>query len=167
MNTKPNHIDLSGRRFGLLTVIGFSGSIKRPDHGRRTFWRCRCKCGRVKTVLADNLRRGLTRSCGCQVGKNSIHGHASRGRLSAEYVSWEGMIARCHQNGVGLRYWGQMGVRVCARWRNSFPAFLKDMGAKPSAAHSIDRYPDPSGDYKPSNCRWATPKQQRASRRVP
>lgn len=167
MNTKPQRIDLTGKRFGLLTVTQFARSVKRPDHGRRVFWKCRCTCGTTKEINADNLRRGLSRSCGCRVGKAIQHGHAAGGKISPEYVCWESMIARCHRNGEGLKYWGQMGVRVCKRWRKSFLAFLKDMGPKPSPAHSIDRYPDTYGDYKPSNCRWATRQQQNSNRRKP
>jgi hypothetical protein len=52
------------------------------------------------------------------------------------------------------------GIRVCDEWRGSFDAFFEYLGPKPSAKHSLDRFPDNDGDYEPGNVRWATAKQQ-------
>jgi hypothetical protein len=59
------------------------------------------------------------------------------------------------------RYYGGKGVSVCDRW-NEFVNFLADMGEPPSGA-SLDRI-DSSGDYDPSNCRWATAVEQNTNR---
>ena len=85
---------------------------------------------------------------------------------SIGYRSWQHMKDRCLNKKCANYYlYGARGVKVCKRWLKSFKYFLADMGPRPSSIHSIDRWPDPFGDYKPSNCRWATPLQQRHNRR--
>ncbi len=82
------------------------------------------------------------------------------------YHTWQGMIQRCEYAGhVDFHNYGGRGVRVCQRWRLSFAAFMEDMGPRPSTRHSIDRFPDPAGNYEPGNCRWATMKEQQNNKR--
>lgn len=84
----------------------------------------------------------------------------SRYRLNAERHVWHQMIHRCTnpRSGKWPRYGGR-GICVCDRWRNSFDAFLADVGHRPSSRHQLDRI-DNDGHYQPGNVRWATPKQQ-------
>lgn len=71
------------------------------------------------------------------------------------------MIERCYtETADNFKYYGGRGIKVCDRWLESFENFFADMGLKPSPKHSIDRFPDKKGNYEPSNCRWATQKEQ-------
>ncbi len=77
------------------------------------------------------------------------------------------MKSRCYNPKVrGYNSYGGRGVKVCEMWIESFDNFFKDMGLRPSDKHSLDRFPDKNGDYEPTNCRWALPKQQGRNRRT-
>lgn len=96
------------------------------------------------------------------------HGHTSNRRATPTYCSWSSMVQRCtNPNCKSWPEYGGRGITVCDRWRNSFDAFLADMGQKPRGT-SIDRIDNDRG-YEPGNCRWATRavqnKNQRRNRR--
>jgi hypothetical protein len=92
------------------------------------------------------------------------HGEAGA-RRSPEYRTWLSMLTRCrnpksdHWPGYGGR-----GITVCARWNDSYEAFLEDVGRRPSLRHTLDRV-DNAGNYEPGNVRWATPREQSRNRR--
>ncbi len=86
-------------------------------------------------------------------------------RQTPEYGVWHRMRQRCHDSTTDkFEYYGGRGIRVCARWRTSFTAFIADMGRRPSARHSLDRI-DNEGNYEPGNCRWVPWEVQRRNRR--
>jgi hypothetical protein len=86
---------------------------------------------------------------------------------SSEYQAWRDLVQRCtNPDCCNYRHYGARGISVCDRWlgKNGFPAFMEDMGRKPSPLHSIDRINN-DGNYEPGNCRWATKKMQRMNQR--
>jgi hypothetical protein len=84
---------------------------------------------------------------------------------SPSYGIWKGIITRCtNPKSQGWKAYGGSGVKICRRWRDSFAAFIKDLGERPSPNHSVGRFGD-VGPYAPGNCAWQTPKQQKAEHR--
>lgn len=154
-----------GARFGRWTVIG--PGIRRGP-GSSKFWRCQCDCGTERSVNGHLLRRGESKSCGClnlsiTIKRLTVHGYA--GMRTPEYMAWVNMRQRC-LNPKNKRFadYGGRGVSICHEWRSSFSAFLRDVGPRPSARHSIERH-DNDGDYRPGNCRWATMSEQQSNTR--
>ena len=57
-------LDLTGQRFGKLTVIKFSKDVQSGNR-KRKYWLCQCDCGNTKEVRTDCLTSGNVKSCGC------------------------------------------------------------------------------------------------------
>jgi hypothetical protein len=153
---------MTGRKCGRLYVLGRAdmGGKKGIKRGQWV-WHCRCDCGNEAVVPGFELRTGQIRSCGCLL-KEATTKHGMSG--TPEFFIWWGMQDRCMRTTTAYydRYGGR-GISVCKEWRDSFAAFYRDMGPRPSPKHSLDRVNN-DGNYEPGNCRWATKKEQAANR---
>lgn len=156
---QPRAHDLTGITFGRLNVT----SLHEKRGRNRIYWFCSCACGATKWVIADALKAGSTRSCGClnDQTRRTIRkpGAMIDGKHSPEYTSWHSMKQRCTNpnNKKYLRYGGR-GITFCERWMD-FANFLSDMGQRPSLKHTLERKEN-SGNYHPKNCVWATKAEQ-------
>jgi hypothetical protein len=168
-NYLPRRIDMTGQRFGRLLVIKHSYTRHYQNGGAAPYWQCRCDCGAKTIVARANLMNKSVVSCGCkqkedrikQGKKNKTHGETYR-TGETEYHSWQSMRQRCNNpNYHSYNGWGGRGIKICKRW-GRFENFLADMGRRPKGT-TLDRI-NSDGDYKPSNCRWATKHEQRHNR---
>lgn len=163
-------MDLTGQRFGRLTVIE---RVKREKGEQGSaLWRCKCDCGNETISTSQALRNGRAKSCGCyakEVRKQLSTKHG--GHKERLYGVWQDMKRRCESSYcASYKNYGGRGISVCDEWRDDYKAFRAwafANGYNESETRGkceLDRI-DVNGNYCPENCRWTTHAEQCRNKR--
>lgn len=158
--------NIAGKKFGRLLVTKYAGR----DYRGRSYWECLCDCGKTTVIMAANINQGRTLSCSCLARDLASKRAKTHGKRHTRlYRIWSLMRDRCYnQNTPCYSDYGGRGISVCEAWRtpDSFETFYNWAMANGYRDDlTLDRFPNGRGDYEPSNCRWATPKEQARNRR--
>jgi hypothetical protein len=159
-----------GMTFGKLTILQ---KVRSPKDVYGYSWKVACSCGSEPFNIREQylFRKANPKvDCGCSAQTIIT-------KYRREYHIWKMMNRRCYvERHISWPWYGALGVKVHLSWYDAdgasfaqtlkaFGQFLKDVGPAPSKKHSLDRYPNPAGNYEPGNVRWATATEQASNKR--
>ena len=153
-------LDLTNQRFGKLVALEPTELRKRG----RVVWKCICDCGNEAYVVATDLVKDNTKSCGCMSSRNFVGERNKTHGMSKTkiYGVWRLMNERCTKpQNKSYKDYGARGIQV--KW-NTFEEFYLDMGETYKEGLTIDRI-DSKGNYCKDNCRWATRADQNRNKK--
>ena len=153
-------MDILGMQFNYLKVLEFYGRNKH----KKKLYKCYCtRCGNEKIMIGTEVKNRYSKSCGCLNKVSHSKKHGMTGTLI--YNKWKGMKQRCYNSNYDFySAYGGRGIKVCDEWKDDFMQFYKDMGDVPFEGAELDRINN-DDDYKPSNCRWVSHKENANNRR--
>ena len=170
MTIVPHQVPIGTRFFRRVTLT----APRLIPNRKQPYIQCRCDCGTVSEVLARDLTRGASGSCGCYSREvtsriKTTHGGtcgSSHGvKRKPIYSRWKAMRSRCNTHShTSYAQYGGRGIGICPEWDSfeSFRAWAIPSGFKEDL--ELDRI-DNNADYSPGNCRWVTSKQNKNNKK--
>lgn len=158
----PNDENLIGMKFGRLTVVRF---VDKVGYGKR--YELLCECGNLTTCYINNVKRGLTKSCGCLHSELFKSITTTHGKTHTRlYSIWTNMKTRCtNKNVADYKNYGGRGISVCSEWSEDFEKFQSWAESNGYTDELTIERIDFNDGYNPNNCTWIEGRYQSRNRR--